>query len=191
LIPTCPDVTTTVADTLVLRIFGYDSCYGWDATYPDEHTGITVESSRPGCEAGAVGHCSGGAAYTTQAIAGATGTAFFQINQGEASWTWRTITIAVGSVPVQYDLVISSTASGTVTDPGEGVFTYDEGTAVDLVATPTAGYRFDEWIGDVGTIADVYAASTNITMNGDYSITAEFVRQYDLNHLEHCRWHGN
>jgi len=80
----------------------------------------------------------------------------------------------------QYDLTTSSTAGGSVTDPGEDTFTYDEGTVVDLVATPTAGYRFDEWTGDVGSIAVIYAASTNITMNGDYSITAEFVRQYDL-----------
>ena len=33
---------------------------------------------------------------------------------------------------------------------------------------------FVEWTGNVGTIADVYTASTNITMSGDYSITANF-----------------
>jgi len=85
---------------------------------------------------------------------------------------------------VQYDLTTSSTAGGSVTDPGEGVYTYDEGTVVDLVATPGAGYLFVEWTGDVGTIDDVYAASTTITMNGDYSITANFEEipsvQYDL-----------
>jgi hypothetical protein len=79
------------------------------------------------------------------------------------------------SVPsVQYGLSINSTAGGSVTEPGEGVFPYDEGTAVDLVATPDASYRFLEWTGDVDTIADVNAASTNITMNGDYSIRADF-----------------
>ncbi len=79
-----------------------------------------------------------------------------------------------------YDLTTSSTAGGSVTTPGEDTFTYDEGTVVDLVADADEGYRFDEWTGDVGDIADVYAASTNITMNGDYSITAEFVAIYDL-----------
>jgi len=79
-----------------------------------------------------------------------------------------------------YDLSTSSTGGGSVTTPGEGLFTYDEGTVVDLVAEAEEGYRFGEWTGDVGDIADVYAASTNITMNGNYSITAEFVRQYDL-----------
>jgi len=80
----------------------------------------------------------------------------------------------------QYDLITSGTEGGSVTEPGEGVFVYDVGTVVDLVATPGEGYRFVEWTGDVGTIADVYAAATTITMNGDYSITANFVRQYDL-----------
>jgi hypothetical protein len=75
----------------------------------------------------------------------------------------------------QYDLSINSTGGGSVTEPGEGVFPYDGGTAVDLVATPSAGYRFVEWTGDVATIADVDAASTNITMSGNYSVTANFV----------------
>jgi len=80
----------------------------------------------------------------------------------------------------QYDLTTSSTEGGSVTTPGEGVFTYAEGTVVDLIAEADACYEFINWTGDVGTIADVNAASTNITMNGDYPITAEFVRQYDL-----------
>ncbi|GAH05024.1 unnamed protein product, partial [marine sediment metagenome] len=49
---------------------------------------------------------------------------------------------------------------------------------VDLLAEAEEGYRFGEWTGDVGTIADVYAASTTITMNGDYSVTANFVAVY-------------
>jgi len=44
------------------------------------------------------------------------------------------------------------------------------------VAEAEQDYRFVEWTGDVGTIADVYAAETTITMKGDYSITANFER---------------
>ncbi|MCJ7575357.1 MAG: Ig-like domain-containing protein, partial [Dehalococcoidia bacterium] len=91
---------------------------------------------------------------------------------------WVAFTIAVRPAP--RDLTISSTEGGSVTEPGEGVFPCDEGTIVDLVATPGAGSRFVEWTGDVGTIDDVNAAATTIIMNDDYSITAEFVRQYDL-----------
>jgi hypothetical protein len=74
----------------------------------------------------------------------------------------------------QYSLSINSTAGGNVTTPGEGTFTYDEGTVVNLVAQADECYEFVNWTGDVGTIADVNSASTNITMNGDYSITANF-----------------
>ena len=84
------------------------------------------------------------------------------------------------TVRVLHDLTTSSTAGGSVTTPGEGTFTYDEGTVVDLVATPESGYRFSEWTGNVGTVADVHSATTTITMNGGYSVAAEFVRQHDL-----------
>jgi hypothetical protein len=60
-----------------------------------------------------------------------------------------------------------------VTDPGDGTFIYAEGTVVDLVAEVVAeGYNFVEWTGDVGTIADVNAAETTITMEGNYEIAA-------------------
>jgi hypothetical protein len=76
---------------------------------------------------------------------------------------------------VEYNLSINSTEGGSITTPGEGMFNYTAGTVVDLVATPDAGYSFVGWIGDVGTIADVNAAATNVTINGDYSITANFM----------------
>jgi len=91
---------------------------------------------------------------------------------------WVAFTIAIR--PSLRDLTISSTEGGSVTTPGEGTFTYGEEAVVDLVATPDEGYRFDKWAGNVSTIADVYAAATNITMNGDYSISAEFIKRHDL-----------
>ena len=79
-----------------------------------------------------------------------------------------------------YNLTIASTAGGEVTTPGEGILTYDEGTVVDLVTTPDAGYRFVDWTGDADTIADVNAVTTTITMNGDCSVTANFVAVRNL-----------
>ena len=80
----------------------------------------------------------------------------------------------------EYDLTISSTEGGSVATPEEGTFTYDGGTVLDLVAEADEDYRFENWTGDVGTIVDVNAATTTITVNGDYSITANFVKQYNL-----------
>ena len=77
----------------------------------------------------------------------------------------------------QYDITISSNAGGSVTIPGEGVYTYSPRTVVNLVAEPEEGYPFVRWTGDVSTVGNVSAASTTITMHGDYLITANFKTQ--------------
>jgi uncharacterized repeat protein (TIGR02543 family) len=81
----------------------------------------------------------------------------------------------------QFDLTISSTAGGTVTAPGEGTFTYDQGTEVNLVAQAEEGYRFINWTGNVDAIADVNASTTTITIDDDYSITANFAGKPSIN----------
>jgi hypothetical protein len=84
----------------------------------------------------------------------------------------------------QFSLTISSTVGGTVITPGEGIYTYDYGTAVNLMAAPDAGYRFVNWSGHVNSVADVRVVSTTITIKGDYSVTANFEEippvQYEL-----------
>ncbi|MFO7773400.1 MAG: CAP domain-containing protein [Dehalococcoidia bacterium] len=97
----------------------------------------------------------------------------------------HSITANFEEIPlVQYSLNISGTAGGTVAAPGDGYFTYDAGMVIDLTATPSNGHEFINWSGDVVTIADINAASTTITMNDNYSITANFEEippdQYDL-----------
>ena len=49
--------------------------------------------------------------------------------------------------PIICTLTISSTADGNVTTPGEGVFTYSQGTVVNLVATPDPNSHFINWTG--------------------------------------------
>ena len=90
-----------------------------------------------------------------------------------------TITANFAQPPTtEYDLIINSTEGGSVTTPGyvylQGTFTYNEGDVVNLVAEAEEGYHFVNWTGNVGTIANVNSASTTITMNGDYTITANF-----------------
>jgi hypothetical protein len=87
----------------------------------------------------------------------------------------RTYSITANFI-AQYNLTIDSTAGGSVTTPGEGTRTYDTGTVVNLVAEAEAGYQFVNWTGNVSTVANVTATITNITMNGNYSITANFVQ---------------
>jgi len=75
-------------------------------------------------------------------------------------------------------LTVSSTSGGSVATPGEGTFSYDAGTAIDLVAEAYVGYKFISWTGDVETIVDPSAASTKITMNDNYAITANFMEAH-------------
>ncbi len=81
----------------------------------------------------------------------------------------------------QRSLTTSVTGSGTITQPGIGSFQYGHGTVVDLNAVPNVGNHFVNWTGDTGTIADVNAAVTTITMDANYSIQANFaVNQYTI-----------
>jgi Leucine-rich repeat (LRR) protein len=75
---------------------------------------------------------------------------------------------------VKYSLTVSSDTEGSVTTPGEGTFMYSAGTIVNIVASPNSGYQFTNWTGNVDTISNVNLASTTITVNGNYSIKANF-----------------
>jgi len=107
---------------------------------------------------------------------------------GDASGSSPTITITMDSdksifaiFMTHHYLTIASTAGGNVSTPGEGLFPhYGAGTVVELVARADEGYHFVQWTGDIFAIADVYDAESTITMNTDYSITAEFAPVYDL-----------
>jgi hypothetical protein len=91
----------------------------------------------------------------------------------------QNVTVTANFVAV-YNLTTSSIAGGTVTTPGTGTYTYDAGTVVNLVAAPAAGYCFVNWSGDVSTIANINAATTTITMNGNYSINANFEQEEEV-----------
>lgn len=89
--------------------------------------------------------------------------------------TFRTLAEGGGGNETNFTLIISSTDGGNVTIPGEGSFEYAPDTVVNLTATADTGYSFALWTGNVDTITDVSSATTNITMNGDYAIVANFV----------------
>jgi Leucine-rich repeat (LRR) protein len=77
-----------------------------------------------------------------------------------------------------YSLTISSSPGGSVTDPGEGFFEYDSGTAVVVIAWAEPGYQFTEWTGtavEVGKIADATSSSSTVTVDHDYTLQAHFV----------------
>ena len=77
----------------------------------------------------------------------------------------------------QRTLTTSSTAGGSVTTPGEGAFSYPHGTVVAVVAAPEANHHFVNWTGTAvtaGKVADPSAVSTNVTVDADYTLVANF-----------------
>jgi hypothetical protein len=83
--------------------------------------------------------------------------------------------------PVQYELTITVTGSGTTT-PAVGSHMYDEGTVVPVTAVPAIGWSLDHWLLD-----SVDAGMTNpysVTMDSDHALEAVFIEvpptQYDL-----------
>jgi hypothetical protein len=72
-----------------------------------------------------------------------------------------------------YTLTLAVNGNGS-TSPSMGQHTYAAGTVVSITAAPVGGYRFVNWTGSVGTVANVIAATTAVTMNADYSIVANF-----------------
>ncbi len=88
------------------------------------------------------------------------------------------IAAMAGCAAAQNSLTVSSTEGGEVIIPGEGTSAYDTGTVVDLVAVAEEGYYFVNWSGDVGTVAGVFAATTTVTMDADYSIIANFAQGF-------------
>ncbi|TFH17976.1 MAG: DUF2341 domain-containing protein [Lentisphaerales bacterium] len=76
-----------------------------------------------------------------------------------------------------YTLTVSSTAGGSATTPGEGIFTNDFGATPTIIAVSNANYHFLYWSGtaaDAGKVADTNAESTTVTTDGDYTLVANF-----------------
>jgi hypothetical protein len=81
----------------------------------------------------------------------------------------------------QYYLTVGSSAGGSVTVQPPAPGPYAAGTVVTLTATPIAGYRFRDWTGNEALWQQqnppiVNSASITITINGNYTVTANFTR---------------
>lgn len=76
------------------------------------------------------------------------------------------------NISKDYILTVNSDTGGSTTPSGTN--TYTGGTKVSIEATPDTDYAFDNWSGDTSTIENIYSSNTTITMNGDYTIQANF-----------------
>ncbi|MDI6800130.1 MAG: stalk domain-containing protein [Actinomycetota bacterium] len=103
-------------------------------------------------------------------------TASIATNQNDTYFTSTAtgyVNVTTSTVPT-YTLTCTAGANGSITAPASSPTTHNSGDVVTITAAANPGYHFVNWTGDVGTVADTSAASTTITMNGNYSITANF-----------------
>lgn len=70
-----------------------------------------------------------------------------------------------------YTLTVQRSGNGSVS-PSIGTHSYNEDTQVNVSASPSSGWAFDSWTGDV---ADPNSASTSVFMDDDKTITANFI----------------
>ena len=73
-------------------------------------------------------------------------------------------------------------ADAGTTSPS-GYWTVDKGSTNSIKATPKSGYRFDRWGSSSASsclIANTASASTTVKVSGDCSITANFIKTYNV-----------
>jgi hypothetical protein len=123
-----------------------------------------------------------GAASTKEATGTSATMSWTTVNFGSTTTRWAIAAVPINPGPAgpTHDLTVAVDPSGGgTTDPAEGVYSYAEGSVVDITATPNEGYVFSSWSGDCsGTDPDV----CQVTMDQDRSVTANFAAlpQYTL-----------
>ena len=76
---------------------------------------------------------------------------------------------------IGYRLEVMAGSGGSINSPEEEESYHEEEQAVVISAQADEGYAFDSWSGDVESIESISSATTEVVMNGDYVITANFV----------------
>jgi len=122
-----------------------------------------------------LGYLSSGTFYVDLSIGLTAGTTYYYrcYASNSAGGAWASASTSFTTTP--YSLTMAVNGSGSVS-PSVGSHNYIGGTVVTITATPAAGYTFINWTGNTGTIADVNSATSTVTMNGDYTITANFAQ---------------
>ncbi len=78
--------------------------------------------------------------------------------------------LAANFSKITYNLTLAVTGNGT-TSPSAGARIYDAGTAANITANPSTGWKFDSWSGGVAAPS---LASTTVTLDSNKTVTANF-----------------
>jgi hypothetical protein len=140
---------------------------GSGATSHDVYFGTTSPGTFRGNQAGTT--------FDTGTMAGGT-TYYWRIDEKNAGGT-TTGTVWSFATIVRRTLTASNSGNGHVTTPGEGAFQYDNGINTNIVAAADAHYHFASWTGSAvtaGKVNNPNSANTTVTMDGDYTVVANF-----------------
>jgi hypothetical protein len=126
-----------------------------------------------------------GARWSSQALSGPYHIGgFFPGSLDDISFYDRALTAEEIANMLPWTLTVSATGGGWVTVPGEGTFHYAIGVSVPVVAVAEAHYNFTHWTGtavDAGKVANPSSVSTDVTMDGNYTLQANFaIDQHSL-----------
>ena len=72
--------------------------------------------------------------------------------------------------PITHSISLLTEGSGSIS-PAPGLYEFDEGSSVNIAASPDEGWQFEGWSGDV---TDSLSTETTITVNSDATVTAKF-----------------
>jgi hypothetical protein len=88
------------------------------------------------------------------------------------------ISTGLANASTSYTLTIQSPTGSGSTSPGTGARTYQSGTSVTVIATPSSGYNFDHWIKDgtdAGNSNPIY-----ITMSSSHTLKAVYTQSSSI-----------
>ena len=88
-----------------------------------------------------------------------------------------TNTASTSTTVSQYSLTVSAGEGGSVSTSGG---TYNDGTSISIIATPSEGYEFIGWIGSDSTSSNItLTISSNVTISANFQIDCSYW-QYEV-----------
>ena len=163
--PTCPSVTTTVDDCLVLRLFGADeNNITVDSGEPSGTTLITVDEN--GNED--LNKCCGGAAYEEQVSSSATGTAAFSMTASE-QWVAITVAIAPAGTQVSSSPSVSISSSASITPSASPSSSLSRTPSASISSSPSASPSASVSTSPSASISSSPSSSASVTPSASVS----------------------
>ncbi|MCE5249931.1 SUMF1/EgtB/PvdO family nonheme iron enzyme [bacterium] len=169
--PALPDTPTAVGPQSVITS-GTSYTVSWDAV--SRAQSYTIEESTDSSFSGATSKTIVGTSELFTKTVSQTYYYRVKANNTTGSGGWsNTVTVSMSQAQYTLTLAVNTDGWGT-TNPSIGAHTYDGGTTVTIKATPASGYWFDHW---TGSVTEASNATTTVTVNGNMTITANFIKE--------------